>query len=373
MGNSTNFKELSQEDDNITSPRGITSESGSSNEDVEDIVKVQEEEEEFEEKWFGPFMVVFVAICNGTVSLFIHSISSTPAWKLVCMRAAIESVYAFTGLNIARSFFGQTELSYLGPKPLRPILFVRGMIYFAFSQMWWLALEWLPVGVATVTIYATPGIVAPIFAKLLLGESMHWSFPILFILNFAGVICITQPGFLFHDVEDSDPVNLHGILVCTIASVLAVSVYPVTRKAKEAHVFQIEFTTGMSAVCLFAPVLILVMFLVDGGLSLQNLHIPEVIGIATLQFISVAMQSWSTKYTRALVASLLMYVEIPYSLFMQRIVFNNSLDGVQWIGTGCIAISVVFNAYFNLCQKQDEVKGDPHLLTKQHTIQNSDE
>ena len=76
-------------------------------------------------------------------------------------------------------------------------LFIRGLIYFCFSQLWWLSLELLPVGVATVTIYATPGIVAPIFARLLLGEQMHWSFPILFILNLAGILAIYLKGMNF--------------------------------------------------------------------------------------------------------------------------------------------------------------------------------
>lgn len=209
---------------------------------------------------------------------------------------------------------------------------------------------------------------SPILAYLLLGEKMHWSFPFLFLFNIGGVVLITQPSFIFGSGVEVDP---RGILICFVASILSCTIYPTTRNAQEAHVLQIEFTTGIGATCIFAPITIAIMWIYQGGISLENLHLPAVVGISLLQFTSVCTQTWSTKFTRALVAQMLMYIEVPYSLFMQWILFGDTLDGLQYVGVVLIVISAMCNAYFNIKRKQDNPENYKTLHSAQTSVQRS--
>ena len=113
---------------------------------------------------------------------------------------------------------------------------LRASLYWGFLACWWLSLVSMPIGDATTIVYTGP-IFTATFARLFLGERIHWSFGPVMLLDLLGLVLITQPSFLFDDgrrarTEADDARSASYLLgACSaLASAVVAGLLPVTTR-----------------------------------------------------------------------------------------------------------------------------------------------
>ncbi|RWS22677.1 transmembrane protein-like protein, partial [Leptotrombidium deliense] len=145
----------------------------------------------------------------------------------------------------------------LGPKELRLLLILRGIVGATNLFLRFYAMQHLPIGEAAVIVSSVP-VVVSVFACVCLNESCGFVQSIAAILTVTGLAFITKVPFLLDLVNSFGPstfettmqnnVSLYGIISACSSTLFGASVFIVLRKLKKAHQSIILFNFGWVAI-----------------------------------------------------------------------------------------------------------------------------
>lgn len=176
----------------------------------------------------------------------------------------------------------------IGPAELRGWLVLGALLYWLFLAGWWFALSAMPIGDATTIVYVGP-IFTATFAYLFLGERIDWTFYPIVLLDGAGLLCITQPTFIFGgtgaagDAADASSGYFLGALSAFLSAVVAGLLPVCTRKSKACFWTAVNHCSSLLSALVFTPLAITIWFFVDPNANAavaESLHelVPPAVG-----------------------------------------------------------------------------------------------
>ena len=149
-----------------------------------------------------------------------------------------------------------------------------------------------------------------------------------------------------------------GIFIATVATFCFSITQVTTRMLKEINFAVIQFTYAVTAVfflgiCVFAEHL-------SSGLGTYFVYKSwttylEILAVAVLNFISQNCVTYTNQNAKPTNVSLMMYIGVVYSFFIDKFLFNHVFSGLELAGVmTCLACSVACATYRWSLQQQDK-------------------
>ena len=242
-----------------------------------------------------------------------------------------------------------------------PGLVVRGVAYYAFLMCWYLSVDMMPVGDAVALAYSSPALIVPL-CWLALGEPVPAHFPLLFMFCFGGVVLVAQPTGLFGGAA-TESLSLVGVGFA-VASVLAIAgVTVITRRYRRAHVLHVQQASGACALVL-VPLSFAVAACTATGAPPPpaTSEWPAIAAVALFAFCGMACWKLAHEFAQSPAEVQLIFVlEVPLGILAQAVIFDDSLDLLDWLGCTLILLSSLIDracgaGCFQHCFMQEDVK-----------------
>lgn len=241
-----------------------------------------------------------------------------------------------------------------GPPEARRWLFFWVLSQFAFMVFWYSALRALPVGTATSILFSNT-ILIVFFAWLLLGELPKdmGSFAVAVVLAIAGVAFV-QGG-------ESDPVggatgqattaSTRGYVLVALAGVIAAGMPSYQKLAVQAcgeegmnlHWSTMEHLKTFLITAFLCPLALLVEFGVTEHPAFEDddpLATLALLPVSALfVFAGMGLQTFSYTIAGAGEAGIMLYIEIPYTMVLQLIIFHRQVTPLMVVGATAVLVA----------------------------------
>mmetsp|Transcript_6806 Transcript_6806/g.7278 ORF Transcript_6806/g.7278 Transcript_6806/m.7278 type:complete len:410 (+) Transcript_6806:177-1406(+) len=305
----------------------------------------------------GLICVTSSAFLFGIVAALVKLIALN-VYMMILVRGSLQWVFSIVAVCAFMPASTSTLSNFIGEPRHRPILFLRSGLYWGFICLFWTALDLLPLGDATTVVYCSPLFTA-LFSWLLLGEPIPPSVIVCMALSMVGVILVTQPTFLFgngmeeqtEDMVQYDRGMLYAFLSAALGGLLPVLV----RKSKECHWATVEHATALCSTAIFTPAAMGVLALTKDADSdessntdlwegIQDPRALLLLGlVALVGFAGLGLQTYGFQREAAARASVMTFLEIPFSYVLQFLMFGDLLTPIQ----GCGMLLVISSGLFN--------------------------
>lgn len=268
----------------------------------------------FLEDNFGLFIVAaaefFVFAMNATVKLLDSWDEPVPILEIILFRGAIVS-----SLSLAYMYWKSISDPLLGPKGVRPLLFLRGFAGFLGNYGVYSSVQYLSLSDVTVLTFITP-ILTGLAGSVFLGEPHSVRVALAGLCSFLGVILISRPDFLFGGLPDPSEITPAQRVLSVILALIGVlgltgnSVLFLRAIGQRAHI--LHPVTSFSLVSVFVSTL--------GTISFKDpLVIPtRPSGLVMLSLITI-FSVWDSGYDytgREYISYGLSFTQIPTKALM---------------------------------------------------------
>lgn len=196
-----------------------------------------------DEKWkmyqgllFSCMSSLFFSLCSVIVKYLYH----IHPGELACLRFL--GILVFTLPMVIHN-----QENPLGPRNLRHLLILRGIVGSASLFLRFCAMHYLPIADANVIIFSVPVFVS-LFARVFLKEPCGIIHVFTIILTLLGLALVTKLPMIFADSESiltfKNNDHIYGVAAALTSTVFSASVYIVVRKVKGVHHSIIMFNFG---------------------------------------------------------------------------------------------------------------------------------
>lgn len=191
---------------------------------------------------------LYKGLAFSSLSSFFFSICTVIVKRLNYISAAELAVVRFLGILVFTApLVVLSRESALGPRGVRRLLVLRGLLGATSLFLRFYAIHYMPIADASVIIFSVPVFVSAL-AKLFLKEPCGFFHVAAVMVTLVGLALITKVPLLFGGGVDQGPVQARGVLAALSSTVFGASVYIVVRKVKGVHHSVIMFNFGWVAI-----------------------------------------------------------------------------------------------------------------------------
>uniref|UniRef100_L7M1T2 Putative permease of the drug/metabolite transporter dmt superfamily n=1 Tax=Rhipicephalus pulchellus TaxID=72859 RepID=L7M1T2_RHIPC len=191
---------------------------------------------------------LYKGLAFSSLSSFFFSICTVIVKRLNYISAAELAVVRFLGILVFTApLVVLSRESPLGPRGVRRLLVLRGLLGATSLFLRFYAIHYMPIADASVIIFSVPVFVSAL-AKLFLKEPCGFFHVAAVMVTLVGLALITKVPLLFGGGVDEGPVQARGVLAALSSTVFGASVYIVVRKVKGVHHSVIMFNFGWVAI-----------------------------------------------------------------------------------------------------------------------------
>lgn len=233
-------------------------------------------------------------------------------------------------------FLGLFILVFHGRKFIsrQPAVYVQSVFFFLSAWMYFLAVERISAGLATVLFYTFPAIVA-LINVFAFHERLTARVVIALALSLAGIVLIS--GLLSPSSQTLDPLGIaFAIGACVSFAIYSVLIQKTARaESSFTATFTISLVSLVASLALFAPEL-------PGLAHVGWQEISLASGLAILATIlPIVLYIYAIGRIGATKASIISIVETPSSLLLAWLILGETIDVLQGIGALLVVISIL--------------------------------
>lgn len=270
---------------------------------------------------------IIQAVLYATMGIFAKLLYECGLSAQLVMVLRFSCTVVFLGLFIL-FFHGRKFIS------RQPAVYVQSIFFFLSAWLYFLAVERINAGLATVLFYTFPAIVA-VLNVFVFHEKLTARVIIALALSLLGIILIS--GVVAPDEKALDPIGiLFAIAACTSFAIYSVLIQKTARTESS---FTATFT--ISLICLVAS---LVLFAGELG-GLAQLGVKELAlgsGLAILATIlPIVLYIFAIARIGATKASIISIIETPSSLLLAWLILGETIDVFQGIGALLVVIAIL--------------------------------
>ncbi|MCA0941132.1 DMT family transporter [Salipiger pacificus] len=245
--------------------------------------------------------------------------------QLLLLRFAIQAIVLIP-LVIATRGVWRLRGRMLGLTVLRTLMHMLGI------AMMFAALRYLPLADAVAIAF-----VMPFFTLLLghyvLGEEVGWRRMAACGVGFIGTLLVVQPAFA--------EVGWPALLPLGVALNFSLFMLVTRQIAREVDAISLQAVSGVIAVVLMTPVLLLVPGGWVPGLALSQPSAPVwglIFAIGLLGTLAHLLMTWSLRFAPGATLAPMQYLEIPFATIIGFAVFRDLPNGLATVGI-CITVA----------------------------------
>lgn len=191
---------------------------------------------------------LYKGLAFSSLSSFFFSICTVIVKRLNYISAAELAVVRFLGILVFTSpLVVLSRERPLGPKGVRRLLILRGLLGATSLFLRFYAIHYMPIADASVIIFSVPVFVSAL-AKVFLKEPCGFFHVAAVLVTLVGLALITKLPLLFGGGEVAGHVQPRGVVAALLSTVFSASVYIVVRKVKGVHHSVIMFNFGWVAI-----------------------------------------------------------------------------------------------------------------------------
>lgn len=275
----------------------------------------------------GYIAAIIQAVLYATMGIFAKLLYECGLSAQLVMVLRFSCTVLFLGLFIL-FFHGRKFISH------QPAVYVQSIFFFLSAWLYFLAVERINAGLATVLFYTFPALVA-VMNVIVFHEKITARVIIALALSLCGIILIS--GLLAPGQAAIDPLGvIFAIAACTSFAIYSVLIQKTSRTESS---FTATFT--ISLVCLVAS---LILFAGELG-ELAHVGIKEFAlgsGLAILATIlPIVLYIFAIARIGATKASILSIIETPSSLLLAWLILGETIDVFQGIGALLVVIATL--------------------------------
>lgn len=275
----------------------------------------------------GYIAAIIQAVLYATMGIFAKLLYECGLSAQLVMVLRFSCTVLFLGLFIL-FFHGRKFISH------QPAVYVQSIFFFLSAWLYFLAVERINAGLATVLFYTFPALVA-VMNVIAFHEKITARVIIALALSLCGIILIS--GLLAPGQSAIDPLGvIFAIAACTSFAIYSVLIQKTSRTESS---FTATFT--ISLVCLVAS---LILFAGELG-GLAHVGIKEFAlgsGLAILATIlPIVLYIFAIARIGATKASILSIIETPSSLLLAWLILGETIDVFQGIGALLVVIATL--------------------------------
>ncbi len=275
----------------------------------------------------GYIAAIIQAVLYATMGIFAKLLYECGLSAQLVMVLRFSCTVLFLGLFIL-FFHGRKFISH------QPAVYVQSIFFFLSAWLYFLAVERINAGLATVLFYTFPALVA-VMNVIVFHEKITARVIIALALSLCGIILIS--GLLAPGQSAIDPLGvIFAIAACTSFAIYSVLIQKTSRTESS---FTATFT--ISLVCLVAS---LILFAGELG-GLAHVGIKEFAlgsGLAILATIlPIVLYIFAIARIGATKASILSIIETPSSLLLAWLILGETIDVFQGIGALLVVIATL--------------------------------
>ena len=245
--------------------------------------------------------------------------ATIPVGQLVLVRFAVQALILLpivwlSGMSLR-----------LSPRALR-LTVMRTMLHIVGIGAMFSALQYLPLADAVAIAFVMPFIML-ILGKFVLDEQVGPYRIIACAVGFIGTMLVVQPSFA--------EVGAPALLPLLVAVVFALFMLVTRQVAKEADPIALQCVSGIVAVVLLTPIL---MIADQFDAPVLNFTAPTqhewmlLAGIGALGTFAHLMMTWSLRFAPSATLAPMQYLEIPIATFIGWLVFKDLPNGLAAVG-----------------------------------------
>ena len=195
---------------------------------------------------------------------------------------------------------------------------------------------YLPLADAVAIVFVMPFFLL-ILGKIALGEQVGLRRLLACIVGFVGTLMVIKPSFA--------EVGLPALLPVCVAAIFSIFILVTRQIAKEADPIAQQAVSGLMAIAMPAPLLVL------GGMLDAALISPIqpttsqwtlLLGLGIVGTFAHLFMTWSLRYAPSATLAPMQYLEIPFATILGFLIFNDLPDGIAAVGIAIIVLSGLY-------------------------------
>ncbi len=245
--------------------------------------------------------------------------------QLLMLRFAIQALVLIP-LVIATRGVWRMRGRLLGLTVLRTLMHMLGI------GMMFAALRYLPLADAVAIAFVMPFFML-LLGHYVLGEEVGWRRMAACGVGFIGTLLVVQPAFA--------EVGWPALLPLGVALNFSLFMLVTRQIAREVDAISLQAISGVIAVGIMAPVLLLV----PGGLvPALELSLPGapvwglILAIGLLGTLAHLLMTWSLRFAPGATLAPMQYLEIPFATIIGFVIFGDLPNGLATVGI-CITVA----------------------------------
>ncbi|CAE6365930.1 unnamed protein product [Rhizoctonia solani] len=309
--------------------------------------------QEFFKRNQGLFIIAasqfFFSLMNLSVKFLTALDDPVPTLEVVAIRMFITYVCCQVYMFIA----GVPD-PILGPKGVRKWLVIRGVVGFFGLFGLYYSLHYMSLSDATVLTFLAPTVTAA-FGFLFLREAVSWKQAVAGLASLAGVVLIAKPTSLFGGSDRADTGAGAGGPVVTEAErmvavgvamlgVLGASAAYISLRVIGKRAHPMHTMSYFSVWCVLVSVVAGIATHGQWVFPRQWTWIGMLIIVGLFGFLAQLFLTLGLQRETASRGSMVLYIQIVFSLIFERIAFGVSPSGLSLLGTCVIIASAIFVA-----------------------------
>ena len=212
------------------------------------------------------------------------------------------------------------------------LTFVRTLLHILGIGMMFSALMYLPLADAVAIAFIMPFLML-LLGHFVLGEEVGMRRMIACGVGFVGTLLVVQPAF--------EQVGWPALLPLGVAVNFSVFMLVTRQIAKQTDPIGLQAVSGVMAVCLIGPLLLLVPADMLPALDWQT---PEartwqlLLAIGLLGTLGHLLMTWSLRYAPGATLAPMQYLEIPFATIIGFVVFGDLPNALATVGI-CVTLA----------------------------------
>ncbi len=209
---------------------------------------------------------------------------------------------------------------------------LRTLMHMLGIGMMFAALRYLPLADAVAIAFVMPFFML-LLGHYVLGEEVGWRRMAACGVGFVGTLLVVQPAFA--------EVGWPALLPLGVALNFSLFMLLTRQIAREIDAISLQAVSGVMAVALMAPVLLLV----PGGLiPALDLSLPSppvwglIVAIGLLGTLAHLLMTWSLRFAPGATLAPMQYLEIPFATIIGFVIFGDLPNGLATVGI-CVTVA----------------------------------
>ncbi|XP_069756663.1 solute carrier family 35 member G1 isoform X2 [Narcine bancroftii] len=292
-------------------------------------------------KWVGLGLcyALFSCLFFSILSLLVKKIEGIHSLEISGIRCLFQWIFTFPIIIY-------NEVDILGPKGLRLLLFLRGILGAITMMLLFYAIQQMHLADATVIIFSNPVFVS-VFAWIFLKEKCTLLDPIFLVFSLVGVILIARPQFLFgthiSGFESDYKNHIKGTAAAFASAIcMSLTLIVIRKMGKSVHYFlSIWYYSMIGMVLSLSAVSIIQEWSLPlCGMDRAILIVISILGIGGQTFLTKALQ-----IEKAGPVALIKTIEVVLAFIWQYLFLNRSptwwsLGGALCVTSGTSGVAI---------------------------------